>query len=273
MRRLGTVHLLAYGLLGLPLAMAALPLYVHLPKFYGDDLGMSLALVGAILLAARLVDAIQDPVLGYFSDRAPGRKRFIALALPLLAGGMLGLFNPPALAATVLGWWLLGCLIVVYLGFSMASISYQTWGAQLSDDREERTRITASRETFTLIGVLGAAALPLLLGTGSAEQLSRFAALFVLLLGVCALLTLVLAPGAAVLAATGRGRGMSAALLHPLSNRAFRRLLLVFVLNGIASAIPATLVMVFMADVLQLGERAGLFLALYCLSGAMGMPL
>jgi Na+/melibiose symporter-like transporter len=66
---------------------------------------------------------------------------------------------------------------------------------------------------------------------------------------------------------------MLAALLQPMANAAFRRLLLVFVLNGIASAIPATLVMFFMADVLQLGERAGLFLALYFISGAVGMPL
>jgi Na+/melibiose symporter-like transporter len=186
---------------------------------------------------------------------------------------MLGLFNPPALAAAALGWWLLACLIVVYLGFSMASISYQAWGAQLSDDRDERTRITASRETFTLIGVVSAAALPVLLGSGGTEQLSRFAGLFVLLLGVCALVTLALSPDAVAAPAAMRDRGMLAALLRPLSNKAFRRLLAVFVLNGIASAIPATLVMFFMADVLQLGGRAGLFLALYFISGALGMPL
>ncbi len=273
-RQLGAWQLFAYGLLGLPLAMAALPLYVHLPKFYGDDLGMSLTLVGGILLAARLVDAVQDPLLGYFSDRAAGRKHFVAAALPLLAGGMLGLFNPPELSPAALAWWLLACLVVVYLGFSMASISYQAWGAQLSDDRSERTRITASRETFTLVGVVSAAALPALLGSGGAQQLSRFAALFVLLLGVCAWVTLACAPERASAVSAGRrAGGMMAALLQPLANAAFRRLLLVFVLNGIASAIPATLVMFFMADVLQLGERAGLFLALYFISGAAGMPL
>ncbi len=44
---------LAYGALGLPLAFAALPIYVHAPKLYGDDLGLSLALVGGVLLASR----------------------------------------------------------------------------------------------------------------------------------------------------------------------------------------------------------------------------
>ena len=44
-------RLAAYSALALPLAMAALPIYVHVPKYYADDLGLSLAAVGAILLA------------------------------------------------------------------------------------------------------------------------------------------------------------------------------------------------------------------------------
>ncbi len=269
--RLGAAQLAAYGLFGLPLAMAALPLYVHLPKFYGEQMGLSLTLVGGILLAARSLDALQDPLLGYLSDRAPGRKRFVLAALPLLGAGMLGLFNPPDLARGALAPWLLACLVVVYLGFSMASISYQAWGAQLSSDRDERTRITASREVFTLIGVVAAAALPALLGSGAAEQLSRFALLFALLLAACAALTLGLTPE---VPAQPRAAGsLFVALLQPMKNAAFRRLLAVFVLNGIASAIPATLVLFFMSDVLLLGERGGFFLALYFASGAAGMPL
>ena len=47
---LGYAALFAYGLFGMPLAMAALPLYVHLPKFYGDHLGVPLATLGVLLL-------------------------------------------------------------------------------------------------------------------------------------------------------------------------------------------------------------------------------
>ena len=43
----------------------------------------------------------------------------------------------------------------------------------------------------------------------------------------------------------------------PLADALFRRLLLVFVLNGIASAIPATLVLFYIADVLRAGIAAG----------------
>ncbi|MGB8436862.1 MAG: MFS transporter, partial [Burkholderiales bacterium] len=156
-------QLAAYGLLGMPLAMAALPLYVHLPKFYGDDLGMPLALLGAILLVTRLGDAVIDPLLGYLSDRAGNRSWFVVASLPLLGAGMIALFHPPLESARQ-STWLAGALTVTYLGFSMASISYQAWGAQLSTDVHERTRITAARESFTLIGVLVAAAAPHVLG-------------------------------------------------------------------------------------------------------------
>jgi len=111
------LQLAAYGALGLPLAMAALPIYVHVPKFYADTLGLSLAGVGAILLAARIVDAVQDPFFGWWSDRvrARGASRwvFVGAGAPLLALGMAGLFNPPAAGSAGLAWWLVANLVLV----------------------------------------------------------------------------------------------------------------------------------------------------------------
>ena len=46
-----------------------------------------------------------------------------------------------------------------------------------------------------------------------------------------------------------------------------------FALNGIASAIPATLFLFFVADVLGMQQRSGLFLALYFISAALALPL
>ena len=54
---------LAYGLLGLPLAFVALPLYVLLPNHYAREFGMPLATLGSVLLAARLFDSVSDPLL------------------------------------------------------------------------------------------------------------------------------------------------------------------------------------------------------------------
>jgi glycoside/pentoside/hexuronide:cation symporter, GPH family len=263
-------RLSAYGLLGLPLAMAALPLYVHLPKFYGDDLGMSLALLGAILLLTRLGDAVIDPLLGYLSDRTGGRLGFIALGLPLLAIGMFALFHPPAESAR-LPIWAAGALVVTYLGFSLSSISYQAWGAQLSTDAHERTRITAAREIFTLIGVLIAAALPQWLGGENAQGLGRFSLVFAALIAVGGAITLGASPRPAPRAVDPSGPWR--AVTRPLGNRDFRALLVVFILAGIAAAIPATLVLFYIQDVLRAPAASAVFLVLYFVAGAAGMPV
>ena len=74
-----------YGLLGLPLAFVALPLYVILPNHYAREFGVPLATLGAILLGARLFDAVIDPFLGRLSDRLFADSARAVLKLGALA--------------------------------------------------------------------------------------------------------------------------------------------------------------------------------------------
>lgn len=271
--RLPAPTLIAYGLFGMPLAMAALPLYVHLPKFYGDHLGVDLALLGGVLLALRLADGVIDPLLGVLSDRGGARKRWLALAAPLLALGMVALFMPLPRAQAPLLAWLSVALALVYFAFSLATINHQAWGAELSTDPVERTRITAVREGLALCGVVIAAVLPAFLG-GEDGGLGRFALLFAAFALGCAAITLLGTPeGALPAAAQGTPPRLRELIARPLADPLFRKLLFVFMLNGIAAAIPATLVLFFIADVLDAESRQGIFLALYFIAGAAGMPL
>ena len=160
---------LAYGLLGLPLAFAALPIYVHVPRFYAEVAGMELALLGAILLGTRLLDAGIDPWLGWLADRVP-RPTMVALALVPFATGFVALLNPPVDHAAP---WLAGSLALTYLGFSAASVAYQAWGADVGSTSAQRTRLTAAREGFGLVGVVLAAALPALLASDLGEGIRR----------------------------------------------------------------------------------------------------
>lgn len=254
----------------MPLAMAALPIYVHLPKFYGDHLGVNLTALGLLLLVLRLLDGILDPLLGALSDRFSSRKTPLWLAMPLLAGGMLLLFLPPATDSTGLMVWLAIALLAVYFAFSLATINHSAWGAEWSQDSNERTRITASRESLGLFGVIIAAVLPSQLG-GSDEGVGRFAVLFAGFALLCTIITLRATPPAPV-----RGKEkipLRRMILQPLADKRFRELLLVFLANGIASAIPATLVLFYISDVLHAQKLQGVFLALYFLAGAVGMPV
>jgi len=267
MTTLAARSLLAYGVLGFPLAFAALPLYVHVPRLYAENVGLSLALVGTVLLAARLVDAVVDPLIGAWSDRwsrrRGDRRGLILLALPLLAVGLVGLLTPPPGAGA---GWLAAALAVTFAGFSLASINYHAWGAEVDVGTQQRAQVTAWREGFALAGVVVAAALPALLADEAAPGLQRLAWVFVPVLAIAALVTLLGAPAARAAPAASDIFG---ALLR---DRVFRRLLAVLAVGGIAAAIPATLVLFYIADVLQLEAWQGAFLAIYFLAGALALP-
>jgi Na+/melibiose symporter-like transporter len=258
---------LAYGMLGLPLAFAALPIYVHVPRFYAEVAGMELALLGAILLGTRLLDAGIDPWLGWLADRVP-RPTMVALSLLPFAAGFVALLNPPADHAAP---WLIGSLALTYLGFSAASVAYQAWGADVGSTSAQRTRLTAAREGFGLLGVVLAAALPALLASDLGEGIRRLS---------WVLPPLLLIAAATTFSRVGAGQPVQApsqpllpSLRLVMNDSAFRRLLGVFVANGIAAALPATLFLFFVADVLQLERASGPLLALYFVAGAASLPL
>lgn len=250
--------------------MAALPIYVHVPKLYAE-LGLSLSSLGVLLLVLRFADAFVDPLLGRWSDRLATRFSAVAIACIALLAGMLALLNPAvaSMASVSLWLWLTVSLILVYFGFSLATIAYSAWGAELPPDSAARTRLTASREAVGLLGVLVAAALPTILagaGTEIGAGLARFSWVFVLVLAL-ALFAL------RRLREAKTAVGKSEALLAVLKDKRFVALLAVFALNGIASAIPATLLLFFVDDVLRAKAWEPIFLVSYFLAGALAMPL
>lgn len=267
-------ELTAYGALGLPLASAALPIYVHLPNLYGGALGMNLALLGLVLLAARLADAFIDPVLGALNDRLQRPKLLVALGIGLLIAGVLLAFNPPRigrLGGEHLWLWLSIALVPVYLGYSLASVSYLAWGSLLGRSPHEATRLSAFREGFGLAGVIFASVLPALLAAQIESGLARFSVVFAVAAVLFAAVTLAAAPPPPRMA--GRRVPGIHAIFAPFSNGPFTRLLAVFMLNGISSALPATLMLFYVADALQMPGEGGTFLAVYFLAGAAGLPL
>ena len=257
---------LAYGALGLPLAFVALPLYVLLPNHYASVFGVPLAALGALLLGARLLDALADPWIGRWVDAGFGHsvRRVLlacAVAAAIAALGFHGLFFPPVQGSAALLAWCGAMLAVTYLAYSVLGVAHQSWGARLGGNAAERVRIVAWREGLALVGVLVASVLPSLAGLGATSAVFAFA----LAVGLA---LLVMAPRP-----TAAPHAGALPMSLPLRNPAFRRLLAVFVLNGIASAVPATLVLFFIRDRLQLAAWEPLFLFSYFAAGALSMPL
>lgn len=261
-----------YGLLGLPLAFCALPLYVLMPNLYAREWGVSLAALGAVLLAARLLDAVLDPWLGRICDRLFARSiadvlAFGAAAALLLGLGFSAIFLPPVQAPEALLAWAGGWLVFTYLAYSALAVAHQSWGAMLGGDGLQCSRVVAWREGLGLVGVVLASVTSSLLGVPVMLGLLWLA----LGLGWWAWSK---APRPARPATKEVLVAAPVSLWRPLRQPAFRRLLAVFMVNGIASAIPATLVLFFVQDRLQGSEALqSASLGLYFVCAAASMPL
>ena len=280
-------RLVAYSTLQLPLAMAALPVVLNVSHFYGEVLKLSLYVMGAIFIFARVVDAIQDPVIGLISDRFTrygkrGRLTFVALMTPLLGGGFYMLFDPPDSIVgnhSLMAFWLMAALLLVHLGYSGVSISYHAHGAELSDDYNERTKVTVGREVFGLLGMTLAVVLPTVLtdpktGLGESGGYAMLGLIFLPILLVLSAPTMLWAGPSVHPPVTHANRNIFVTFFAPLKNRLYRRLLLVFVVNGAALGVAVTVMLFYVEHVLQGSKKeAGIILLVYFISGAASVPM
>lgn len=265
----------AYGLLGLPLAFVALPVYVHLPNLYAQQFGVPLTALGAVLLLSRSIDAVVDPWLGRWGDRLYRHSwQAVWLAALLLATmvalGFAALFFPPAASLSPAGllWWVGCALTLSHLAYSGLGILHQAWAARQGGGGNAQSRWVAWREGFALVGVLLASALPAIWGW----ELTTALLVVTLALGLFTWQRTAQKSSANVVQ-VAPGLEVSS-LWQPWKHAGFQRLLMVFMLNGLASAVPATLVLFFVQDLLQAPKAMEpLFLGLYFAAGALSFPL
>jgi Na+/melibiose symporter-like transporter len=232
------MSLLAYGGPSAPLAILMMQLIVYVPPLYAQEVGLELATVGLIFFLARAWDAIIDPVIGNLSDRTRSRwgrrKPWVLISTPLLMAATVAFCLPPADAG-------IGYLAIAAFGFyvslTLVQIPYLSWGAELSRDYAERTRIGSFREGSLMAGVVLGTGLPLaFFATGDPslrEILGVFVTAIVILLPVTVIVACLITPKSTFVD-TGQ-HGLLEALSVLRRNRPLLRLLsgiLAFWLGG-----------------------------------------
>jgi len=272
------LRLVTYALPSLVSSVAALPLVLFVPAFYADDLGLPLAAVGLAIAASRLLDVVTDPLIGIVSDRlglAWGRRKpWIVLGTPLFAVSLWRLFVPggSASVASLLGWSAL-----LYLGFTMIDLPHKAWGAELSSDYDERSRITSWREGLSAAGQV--ALLAALVGWGArgvsdaASQLRGIAGVVVVALPLLVAAAVLTVPEGRREGFAHERLGVFAGLRLVARNPAFRRMIgcVVFFVSGIA--IQGTLHRLVLADVMADEARFPLMLLVENLATLAAVPL
>ncbi len=268
--------LVAYGALSMPLATIGLPLSIYLAPFYAGELGLPLAALGAAMVGARLIDVVVDPWIGVLTDRwrpkVGRRKIWLPLGGTVLLFGVWMLFRPGE--GVGIGYFL-GWTAVVYLGFTMTKLPYEAWGAELSPDYAERTRIASARQVFTLVGLVVATVVPALVlaraGASAADVLGSMSWAMFLLFPLAALLAFVAVPDTSP-AEGPSGQGVTRGMLLALRNGPFRRIGLALFLGYIAETFRVTITLFFARDAIGV-PNIGAVYVYYFLTGLAAVPI
>ncbi len=114
----------------------------------------------AAMVLGRVVDAIADPLVGFYSDRIQTRwgrrKPFIFAGAPVLALSFILLWTPPFPEASVLnGIYLAVIGALFFLSFTVVVCPYLAMLPEITDDTSERVRLTAWQAGFNVIGAVG----------------------------------------------------------------------------------------------------------------------
>ncbi|MBD3665778.1 MFS transporter [Sulfitobacter aestuariivivens] len=255
----------AYALFAALLSAAGLPIYIHAPKFYVDEYGVSLAALATVLFVLRLLDVVQDPLLGKLSERLRHhRGSAVAVGAGVMALSMVGLFAVTPPVSPLL--WFGGMLTLVFSSFSFLTICFYAQGVAKAKTLAGNGHIALARwrETGALLGVCVASVTPVALGVFLEAPFAGFAVGFAVLAIAAAM----------AMRAEWRPSGVPAGtgFATILRDSVARRLLLVALVNAAPVAVSSTLFLFYVEIALEAPGWEGALLLLFFLSAAVAAP-
>ena len=281
MHRLSAAKRHAYGWTGFALTAAGMPLTIYMPKFYSDVMGVAVGTIGSVLMLGSVFDAVTDPAVGLISDNAHtrwGRRRpFIAVASVPLAIMLILLVAPPVMTPGDAVTWFLVTVLGLHFCWTLIGVPYESLGAEIAYDYDERTRVLGLRDGLSLVGLMVAIVGPVVIGSllaseGQALERERFM-IYGWVLGP----TVVLAAWWCATGVRERPRlpqavGAPGRLAELLDNRPFLMLAGGFALSTVSTQVPATLLLYYVPYVLG-SPNAEPYLVAYVSAGILCVPL
>jgi len=263
------IRTIVYGILAIPIAFLGLPLYIYLPNFYVNEVGLNVAIVGIVLFLSRLVDMIADPFIGRISDIYLKAKYMILIGSILLLSSFYFLTHPTSNSFV----WLFVFSTLTYIGYSFVTIAYLTLNAKLGQNYQDNTKLSFSREVFTILGVLIALLLPYIfnIADNSQKSLSLMFNTILFILPICLIIFVFYIKEKNNIEIKATMKESLKKFLNEYSKS--KSLFSAFILNNLANAIPATLFLFYVELVLESKEYTGILLIIYFLTGVLALPI
>jgi len=147
----------AIGMFGTSIPINMLKTYAAI--YYVDSLGMTTVQLSLMLLIYTFIDALDNPVYGFLSDRTRtrwGRRRpWLVIGTPLLVLGFIAFYSPPAfLAGNSL---VVYCMLFYILTGTLDSVINANYAAlfpELFRDDTSRSKVNALRQAFQLVAMI-----------------------------------------------------------------------------------------------------------------------
>ncbi|MEQ9518773.1 MAG: MFS transporter [Parvibaculum sp.] len=292
--RINTTKLMAFAGPAIPISALGLPLTVFIPQFFAGPMGLGLATVGTIFLIARFWDVITDPIMGAVSDQISTkwgkRRHWIVASVPILMLSVFMVFLPQENPSA---YYLFGWMMVLYIGWTMITLSHMSWGAELDDDYNQRSRIQGFREGFVILGVPLVMMIPVIIESFSEasdplpQQVAAMGIFVIVLLPLTVFLSVRTVPERARFRNTQKPvreqfegifrqlsfRRIKAALVPLKSNNALQRLVAADFFSGVSGASLGTLFLYEVRYVWEAEAWAGRFLLIYFIAGVAFVPV
>ncbi|MFZ5856863.1 MAG: MFS transporter [Chloroflexota bacterium] len=249
--------------------------------FLTDVVGLRPALAALAIFIGRTADYVNDPLIGYLSDRTRtrwGRRR------PFILFGML-----PFALAYILLWWIppissqTGLAIYYTVAFilydTLATVLYMPYFAltpELTSDYDERTSLTTYRMVFSTIGAMVAFVVPLaIIGTMDAESARRVMAVGagVAFISILPMLSVFLGTREKTEYQEQKQPGIKESVLAAVKNKPFLYAAGVFLLGLVALDITQSTLLYFLKYHMHLEENYDLVFGLLFVAALLSFPL
>jgi len=266
--------------LSLPLSFVGIPIYLNISDFYARKFELSLALIGGLLIAIRIFDLVQDPIIGYFSDlwskKKNGRKKIITISSLFLCAAFYLLFNPP----TYLGHdfailWFVISLTLTYTFFNFAVINFESVIAIFAKNDQERFAINSTKELLGLIGMILAFTLPAIFVSVFYIDRSKIYLFLSLVFSALTCLAILIFNSQKDFLKNNSPNFLTKKInfFYTLSDKNFLAFLGIFFINSLSVSLPAANLNFYIRNILVAEDKIGWFLAIYFGSACLIIPI